>query len=581
MLYGKVEHYTGYWVVRCEPQVRGRLKRVFPRAPQQAADSIRISDNTENSRDLLWFLKRYPMEVTKPQLLRDLSEKHREQEYRLAELLAKVAPPANIVLAEPPRDYQAVVPQFLDVKGGLLLGDDVGVGKTVSGMCCLLLPDALPATVVCPAHLVPHWVRFLKRFLPALKVRRVRNGDPATLTAHRGQPDMLPLPDVVVISYHRLRRWADTLAPITRTVIFEECQQLRSPGTQIYLACAHVGGKATRRLGLSATPIYNYGEEFFWVVDALQPGALGDREEFVREWCTSAGGGAKAKIDDTEQFGAYLRREGIMLRRTRRDVNRELPPLTKILHEIESDAEVLDKLTSGAIDLAKIILRSNESYRGQKMHASAEFDALMRQATGIAKAPYVAEFVRLLLESGEPVVLFGWHRAVYQIWLERLKDFNPVMYTGSESIAQKVKAEEAFKNRETNLFIMSLRSGAGVDGLQHVCRTAVVGEFDWSPGVHEQCIGRVDRDGQPDPVTAYFLASQQGADPIMINVNGIKREQREGVMNPGGALIERVDTGENNLRTLARAFLQRRGHTVPDAPAARSIRQTPDEEIPA
>jgi hypothetical protein len=42
-----------------------------------------------------------------------------------------------------------------------------------------------------------------------------------------------------------------------------------------------------------------------------------------------------------------------------------------------------------------------------------DFDWKMRQATGIAKAPYVAEFVKLLLESEQKVVLFGWHRDVY------------------------------------------------------------------------------------------------------------------------------------------------------------------------
>lgn len=41
--------------------------------------------------------------------------------------------------------------------------------------------------------------------------------------------------------------------------------------------------------------------------------------------------------------------------------------------------------------------------------------------------------------------------------------------------------------------IMSLRSGAGVDGLQKHSRVAVFGERDWSPQVHEQCIGRIRR----------------------------------------------------------------------------------------
>lgn len=103
--------------------------------------------------------------------------------------------------------------------------------------------------------------------------------------------------------------------------------------------------------------------------------------------------------------------------------------------------------------------------------------------------------------------------------------------------------------------LLSLRSGAGVDGLQHVCNTVVFGELDWSPGVHEQCIGRVDRDGQAHPTMAYFLTASEGADPIIIDVLGVKREQIEGVRNPDMHLVERVDTGEDALRRLAADFL--------------------------
>jgi SNF2 family DNA or RNA helicase len=562
-MYGTVHHHQGHWFIRCEPQVKARLKRVFPRAPQHAADVIAISDTPENSRDLLWFLDRYPMEVAQLETLAGRAQLHRDQELRLAELLERRAPPPAFALAEPPREYQAEVPAFLDVKGGLLLGDDVGLGKTVSAICCLQLREALPAVVVAPPHLCRHWMTFIKRFSPTLAVYLTRTGKPEQFLARRGQRELLPLPDVIVTTYHRLRGLAELLSGLARLVIFDECQQLRSGGTQIHLACQLMATKVPRRLGLSATPIYNYGSEFFSVVDVLQPGALGSHAEFIREWCRPSDFDGKARLADPTEFGAYLRREGIMLRRTRRDVGREMPRVSKILHQVQADAEAFAKLEGGAVDLAMTILRANEAYRGERMRASAEFDSVMRQATGIAKAPYVAEFVRLLVENGEQVILFGWHRAVYEIWLERLKDLKPVLYTGSESPRQKAESEDRFRAGDAKVFIMSLRSGAGVDGLQFVSRTCVFGELDWSPGVHEQCVGRLDRDGQSDPVTAYFLIAEEGADPIMVDVLGIKLDQLEGVRNPGGGLVERVDTGENNLRALARAFLAQRGVAAP------------------
>jgi hypothetical protein len=239
----------------------------------------------------------------------------------------------------------------------------------------------------------------------------------------------------------------------------------------------------------------------------------------------------------------------------------------KIVHTVESDTSALVKLESAAINLARIVLAHNEQFRGHKMQAAGEFDMLMRQASGVAKAPYVAEFVRMLLESGESVVLFGWHRAVYEIWLERLADFQPLLYTGTESPAQKARAEALFKSGERRLLIMSLRSGAGVDGLQYASRTAVIGELDWSPGVIEQCIGRLDRDGQLDPVTAYYLISESGADPVMTDILGLKREQLESIRNPGANLIERIEGDAQHVQKLAREFLLRRGESVPELKA--------------
>lgn len=70
--------------------------------------------------------------------------------------------------------------------------------------------------------------------------------------------------------------------------------------------------------------------------------------------------------------------------------------------------------------------------------------------------------------------------------------------------------------------IMSLRAGQGIDGLQKVCRTVVLGELDLSPAVHTQFCGRIFRDGQLDPVMAYFLLADYGADPVIADVLGIK-----------------------------------------------------------
>lgn len=559
--YGRVRWCDGKWLVTCEPQVRSRARRVFPRATQTAGDVIDLTDTAEHCRELEWFLLRYPMEMSSEDAARLAagSEQHRDMEERLADLLELRTPPERVTLAEPAREYQLIAGQACEIRGGLLLADHVGVGKTVSGIVPMAHAKNLPAAFVCEPHLARQMERALKRFVPGLQTHRIRKGTPYPLGVRRPALGLSPhrLPDVFIVSYHMLRGWADQLAEIVRYVVYDECQRLRRPESRIYAACQHIARKARMCMGLSATPIYNYGAEFFYVIDCLMEGVLGSRQEFLREWCTGDAG--QERLKDPERFGAYLRREGIMLRRSRSDVGRELPKVQRVLHHVDCDQRSLDEMTDSAADLARIILAHNEQFKGQRMRAAGEFDHMMRQATGIAKARYVAAFVRLLLEAGETVIVFGWHREVYRIWAEELKEWRPLMYTGTESPAAKSLAEQEFINGERKLMFMSLRSGAGVDGLQKVCSVVVFGELDWSPGVHEQCIGRLDRDGQERPVMAYFLVADEGSDPLVAEICGIKTEQREGVVNPDAPIVERIDTGENHLHRLARAVLERRG----------------------
>lgn len=577
--FGSIEHNDDRWIIRCEPHVRSRLKRVFARAPQHAADRILISDTPENSRDLSWFLGRYPMQIApdaQSRLERRAAE-HVEMEQSISDLLAKVRPPMNVSMAVPAREYQLEAAEMVAIRGGLLLADDVGLGKSVSSIAAMLHPGRLPTVVVCDTHLPGQWAGYLRRFAPELRVHVIRSGKPYSLIKGTRQriADLWTdrLPDVIVINYHKLRTWAEILKPLTKFVVFDECQALRHPGTLLNTAARHLADGAEARMGLSATPIYNYGAEFYHVVDVLIPGCLGTYDEFLREWC-----GQEQRLKDSKEFGAYLRREGIMLRRTREDVGRELPALTKVGHEIEANPDALARIKGDAVALARVILAQNERYRGERMQAAGQFDMLMRQATGVAKAPYVAEFVRMLVESGEPVVLFGWHREVYSIWMEKLADLNPALYTGSESPTQKQAAKDAFCDGRSKVLIVSLRSGAGLDGLQHVCSTVVVGELDWSPGVIEQCVGRVYRDGQVKPVMAYFLLAEEGSDPIVADVLGIKREQIEGVRNPSLGMAERIDDGENQLRRLAAQYLAAHGLASPDDRVAPLLRE-PEMEM--
>lgn len=561
--YGEV-HYDakhGRWAVKCEPHVAIRLRRVFAGQGKAAREFYSITDTLDNCRDLAWFVERYPMTVYHRDRLDQRASAHVERTSLVDGLLSRATAPEAFDLAVPAREYQKIAASMMLARGGLLLADDVGLGKTASFICALTDARTRPAVVVTLTHLPRQWRSEIEKFAPGLRVHIVTQGQPYDIStacrkARNGQTSLFDgLPDVTILNYHKLSGWAETLAKFAKSVCFDEVQELRRTGSQKYSAARVLAGACALRVGLSATPIYNFGGEMYSVLDCLFPGALGSAGEFAEQWCA----GWIEKIKDPKAFSYYLRDEGMMLRRTRHDVGRELPPVTRIPHTVDCDPARLDELSGNCAALAKFILSSNQGVeRGAKMRASEEFSNALRQATGISKAPYVADFVRLLLESGErKIVLYGWHREVYSIWLDRLKDFKPVMYTGSESVNQKDAAKAAFVDGDARVLMISLRAGAGLDGLQKACRTVVFGELDWSPGVHEQCVGRVARDGQPDPVAAYFLVAEDGADPYMAQVLGLKKQQSDAIRDPDAALVEDLQADENRVRGLAAAYLER------------------------
>lgn len=562
--YGTVTRKNTSWVIETEPHVVVRLKRVFPRLSRQQGTRITIKDTLETCRDLAWFFERYPMVVAEEAHLLRRAEQHRESATIVHELFAGLRQPRSFDLALPARDYQRLAAELALRTRGLLIADDVGLGKTCQAICMLTDPSTRPALVVTLTHLTRQWENEIRKFAPSLTTHILKKGSPYNYTA---QANLFSggHPDVLICNYHKLAGWSETLAGLVKSVIFDEVHELRSgpqkgnDGSAKGTAARVIAEAAEYRLGLTATPIFNYGGEFFNVLETLRPGALGSKTEFLTEWCV---GFPRPQIQAPKQFGAYVRDEGYMLRRTRKEVARELPTLTRAPHHVDADPDRLAQIDTAAGELARIILNkaSRALAQGEQFRAGGELEGLVRQATGIAKAPAVAAFVRMLVENGERVVLYGWHREVYKIWLERLKEFKPALYTGSESANQKDEAKRRFVEKETPILIISLRSGAGLDGLQYAeCRNVVFGELDWSPACHEQCEGRVHRDGQDEPVCAYYLITDQGSDPIVADVLGVKRGQLEGLRDPQGNAFAEVDVGGDRARQLAEMYLRRRG----------------------
>lgn len=542
--YGQLEldRIARRWrITSLAPHVAIAFKRMFPRVPVTSTE-IDMSDTDEVRADLHWFMSRYPLDHDEWDELDAAVDRIAWRTAERERILLPTWEPGEVLGFKEGRSpylYQTQAAKVAVANGGLLLGDDVGLGKTISAIAVLLMGAPLPAAIIVQPHLAGQWKKRVEEF--------------STLRAHiiKGRtPYDLPAADVYIYRYSNVAGWTDVLKDgLMKSVIYDEVQELRRGiETDKGRVCATLSSRAEFRMGLTATPVYNYGDEMHSVMEYVKPDLLGDRAEFFREWC-----GYGRIVANPDGLGSYLRDTGFFLRRTEDDptVDASMPPANVLEWEIDHDLTAVEGEEAIMRQLAQAVLKADFAESGR---AARELDMKLRQLTGIAKAKAVAAYVSLLLKDCPRVLLAGWHREVYDIWRQALAPFNPVFYTGTESAAAKARSVEAFTVGDSRVMAMSLRSGAGLDGLQHYCSDVVIGELDWSPQVHYQLIGRARRPGQQKQVNAHYLHTNWGSDPVVVEMLGIKADQSRGINDPGVAPKPRT-VDESRLKKLAQHVL--------------------------
>ncbi len=504
------------WTIKGEPCVTELAKRLFPGCDGHGRGEARFTAHRRIIGDLNWLMLRYPLEIRETDRSRWESALEEAREYAIQrariQRIGEAADPPQDTFSGKLLEFQRTGLAFMLASRRCLLADDMGLGKTVQALAFLATTAAYPALIIVPPHLIRNWQCEIDRFLNAdgkLRVHVIRG-----LT-----PYALPEADIYIIHYLLLRGWKEDLHKLGfRTAIFDEIQELRRNGSSKYSAASLLSESCENCIGLSGTPIYNNGGEIWNVINILDFHFLGDWESFSREWCYGYNSAVVAK---PELLGEHLRREGIMLRRLKTDVLTELAPKRRLVQEIDWDDKVYRELMLPVAQQLKLLHSTNDP--AQRSIIEDAICQRQRQATGVAKAPFVAAFVRALVESGEKVLLMAHHHAVMDIYRDELKNMRPQFITGRETELQKQRATDDFMGGKTDLLCISLRSASGLNLQRATC--VVFGELDWSPAVHSQAEDRAHRIGQQDSLLCYYLVSPKGSDCDMQDALGLKVSQ--------------------------------------------------------
>ena len=548
-LYGTLSYNrrSKCWTIKGEPCVTEMAARLFPGSERRRGEA-RFTANRRIIGDVNWLMMRYPLEIAPRdrELWKNALAQAREHVLlRMnAEKLPRRSTPPEGTFEGELREFQKEGLSFLLANPRTLLADEMGLGKTVQALACLAAAKEFPALIVVPPHLLRNWQTEITRFLRL-------EGKPARVCVLTGlKPYQPPEADVYIIHYLLLRGWKQALPQMGfKAVVFDEIQELRHGGTEKYSASL-LAAECERVIGLSGTPIYNKGSEIWNVVNILDYHCLGDWESFTRAWCDGYG---NHLVRNPALLGEHLRREGLILRRTKEEVLAELPPKRRLVQEIDSDDKVYRELMRPVMDQLGSLLALHPEARERAL-LEEQVGRGERQATGVAKAPFVAAFVRALEDSGEKVLLFAHHHAVMDIYRRELAAYRPVFITGRESTTQKEEAVARFMEGKTNLCVISLRAASGLNLQRASC--VVFGELDWSPAVHSQAEDRAHRMGQKDSILCYYLVAPQGSDRDMQDALGLKVSQFVALMGDQTPELSSIQDAQKAAKAHIEAMLK-------------------------
>jgi superfamily II DNA or RNA helicase len=488
----------------------------------------------------------------------------------LAELAGKLKYFSGIEAVEPDagvnatmRDYQLAGfrwMQFL-ARHGLhgILADDMGLGKTLQTLTHILSEkksghsQGQPALVIAPTSVVPNWLAEAKKFTPDLRVL-VLNGP-----ERRKYLRSIPHADLVLTSYALLHRDIEKLWPFGfHLVVLDEAQNIKNPHAKVAQAACKLD--ARHRLCLSGTPIENHLGELWSLMKFLVPGFLGSEEAFNTRFRKPIENNGDAERNEVLK----KRVAPLILRRTKDQVAKELPPKTELVHLIELHTAQKDLYETVRATMNKRV-REAIAARGGSDFQMVFLDALLKLrqiccdprllpdefANTIhesAKLDFLTELLAVLIEEGRRILIFSQFTTMLALIEAHLvRERIPYLkLTGASK--DRGKLVEDFQTGKIPLFLISLKAGG--TGLNLTAADTVI-HYDpwWNPAAEAQATDRAYRIGQDKPVFVHKLLCQ---DTVEQRIHQMQQEKAK----LAAGLLADADISNKLSPEMVRALLE-------------------------
>jgi hypothetical protein len=347
--------------------------------------------------------------------------------------------------------FQVAGIEFLASRSAALLADEMGTGKTIeiAGLINLTVPRKV--LIVAPASMKIIWALELRKWLADTQI-------PIMILKGRTKPLDLPSDGIWIVNYELLGKFrAEIMARPLDLLALDEAHYIKTRASQ-RTKLAHLFSRcAKRKILLTGTPLLNRPAELWSLLHFLAPGDWPNFYKFAHRYCApvrTEWGWDYTGSGNSGELNTRLR-SSLMMRRLKRDVLAQLPPLTRALVplSISGNQGLNEAVAAAGYDPFNLPPDLSGS--------DIPFDcvARIRHELGQLKVKPAIEFIREQTEGYESkLVIFAHHRIVLTQIAAALP--GAVLVTGETPMADRMAAG-AIHERSGNALLCCLNSRHG------------------------------------------------------------------------------------------------------------------------
>jgi SNF2 family DNA or RNA helicase len=360
-----------------------------------------------------------------------------------------------------------------------------------------------------PASLIHNWQDEIAKFAPHLPALNYTGAQRSALF------DRITEVRLVLTTYGVVRNDFEALEKIDFDyVILDESQIIKNPTSKTARAIFKLHAK--HRLALSGTPIENSLSDLWSQMHFLNPGLLRDHK-FYRNYFANP---IEKNQDDEKQEKLHALIEPFILRRTKAQVEQELPQLSEEYIYCELSPEQDDIYQTEKNAIRNHILESLEHEKISttafavlqaltKLRQLANHPVLVDEdyQNGSGKFDEVIRNLETLISEGHKVLVFSSfvkHLEIFTRHFDEQEQSYALLTGQSRNRSEIVKK---FQNDpDCMVFFISLKAGGVGLNLTEAEYVFILDPW-WNPQAENQAVNRAHRIGQTKPVIAYRFIS--------------------------------------------------------------------------